>query len=206
MKSTNENNTLLAFIIDLINATRGKKKSDGIIVYEYGKEQIILDEARDILYQIARHYRIPDNQWYISKEANDLWNRISKDDIWKYHYTDEVICECSEPVSNVRFYSGSNKKKFIVDTIHTGMKISFNSVFHDEHMTDVKSIVSELYTLDPLTPENVLKTLNKIHIARILKTEDRDKITNTRGRGTDIEHVKDLYGNKYKIVLLDRIK
>ena len=61
-------------------------------------------------------------------------------------------------------------------------------------MTPVADIIKELKALDDITPENVKAILDKIHICRVTKEEDKN-IKPKYGRDIDIESIK---RNAYK--------
>ncbi len=67
-----------------------------------------------------------------------------------------------------------------------------------EHMTPVADIIKELKALNDITPENVKAILDKIHVCRVTKEEDRN-IKPKYGRGIDIESIK---SNAYKNIPL----
>lgn len=169
-------------IIIIINALKGEKlQMNDLIPYNY------------LLNQAIRQYIIPEENWHLSKAAKELWDSITSEDIRKYNYKQPITCDRAEQTPTKKFvgnYStGSNIK------IKKGDIIPFNKLFSAEHMTPVADIIKELKALNDITPENVKAILDKIHICRVTKEEDRN-IKPKYGRGIDIESIKnDAYQN-----------
>lgn len=185
-----ERNVALEYIVELIKVRQNEQ--DNMLITEWKGEKVEFSGSHYILGQIVRQYKLLDSQWYISKKAYAIWKQLSSDNIWDYVYRDTVVCTGSESIIDMEFFKGREKKPYKVEAINPGDKICFNDVFHDEHMTDIKSILSELYSLDEPSPETVKRVLDKIIVARILKTEDR-KITKNFGRGTDLREIRKIY-------------
>ena len=146
-----------------------------------------------LLNQAIRQYIIPEENWHLSKAAKELWDSITSEDIREYNYKQPITCDRAEQTPAKKFVgnnsTGSEKKK------KKGDIIPFNKLFSAEHMTPVSDIIKELKALNDITPENVKAILDKIHICRVTKEEDRN-IKPKYGRGIDIESIKnDAYKN-----------
>lgn len=139
-----------------------------------------------ILNHCIRQYIIPEDNWHLSKAAQELWDSLTSDDIRKYDYKQPIHCDRANQTLAKRF-KGSNSKGSDVK-IHKGDVIPFNNLFTAEHMTPVADIIKDLKKLKDITPEAVTNVLDKIHICRITKEEDR-KIKPSVGRGTDYNDI-----------------
>ena len=170
-------------LVDIIvNALKGEKLGiNNLIPYNY------------LLNQAIRQYIIPEENWHLSKAAKELWDSITSDDIRKYNYKQPITCDRAEQTCAKKFVGNNTTGSDI--KIKKGDRIPFNKLFSAEHMTPVADIIKELKALDDITPENVKAILDKIHICRVTKEEDR-KINPKYGRGIDIESIKnDAYKN-----------
>lgn len=170
-------------LIDIImSALKGiQLDRDNIILYRY------------LLNQAIRQYIIPEENWHLSKAAKELWDSITSEDIRKYNYKQPITCDRADQTP-VKKFAGNNSIGSDIK-IEKGDIIPFNKLFSAEHMTPVADIIKELKALDDITPENVKAILDKIHICRVTKEEDR-KINPKYGRDIDIEKIKnDAYKN-----------
>jgi hypothetical protein len=169
-------------IIIIINALKGVKlQMNNLIPYDY------------LLNQAIRQYIIPDENWHLSKAAKELWDSITSEDIRKYNYKQPITCDRAEQTPAKKFVGNNSTGSDI--KIKRGDRIPFNKLFSAEHMTPVSDIIKELKALNDITPENVKAILDKIHVCRVTKEEDR-KINIKYGRGIDIESIKnDAYKN-----------
>lgn len=169
-------------LIDVIvSALKGKKLGiDNMIAYNY------------ILNQAIREYIIPDNNWHLSEAAKELWDSITSDHIEMFDYNQPITCDRANQTPAIKYTGGNSKGKDV--KIGKNDTMAFNKLFTAEHMTPVADIIKELKALDDITPENVKAILDKIHVCRVTKEEDRN-IKPKYGRGTDIEKIK---RNAYK--------
>lgn len=169
-------------IIIIINALNGEKlQMNNLIPYTY------------LLNQAIRQYIIPEENWHLSKAAKELWDSITSEDIRKYNYKQPITCDRAEQTPAKKFVGNNSTGSDV--KIKRGDRIPFNKLFSAEHMTPVADIIKELKALDDITPENVKAILDKIHICRVTKEEDR-KINPKSGRDIDIEKIKnDAYKN-----------
>ncbi len=189
---------VLNIFIELIN---GCKKND-VISERFADRDIALTNCNYLLGQMIRNYAIPADHWYISEAAANYWGKITDEPIWRFEYNDQVRLTKNAVLENVGIYSGASKTPTI-KTIRRGESIKFNSLFHDEHMIDVKTIIQELKKLDPLGAPGVEIILDKIRLARILKDEDK-RITKKSGRGMNMDKIMQLYKDA-DIKLIKRI-
>lgn len=169
-------------IIIIINALKGVKlQMNNLIPYDY------------LLNQAIRQYIIPEENWHLSKAAKELWDSITSEDIRKYNYKQPITCDRAEQTPAKKFVGNNSTGSDI--KIKRGDRIPFNKLFSAEHMTPIADIIKELKALNDITPENVKAILDKIHICRVTKEEDRN-IKPKYGRGIDIESIKnDAYKN-----------
>ena len=178
-----EKNSVLDIIIEFVRAVNN---NNSIQTFIGGKEYKIC-AAKYLLGQIIRQYEIPEDHYYISYEAEKLWNQLSNDDIWKYCYRAIVQCDTNNNLI-VKKYK-NNEKIPRKQEIKHGDKFIFRDVFHDEHIVPIKVIIENLLSLTDLTYENVEKILDKIYICRILKSEDRN-IKQKSNRPFDFQKAK----------------
>lgn len=172
-------------IIIIINALKGVKlQMNNLIPYDY------------LLNQAIRQYIIPEENWHLSKAAKELWDSITSEDIREYNYKQPITCDRAEQTPAKKFVGNNSTGSDI--KIKKGDIIPFNKLFSAEHMTPVSDIIKELKALDDITPENVKAILDKIHMCRVTKEEDRN-IKPKYGRGIDIEKIK---RNAYKDIPL----
>lgn len=134
--------------------------------------QIFNHSANYILNQLLRQIKIPDKNWYISYKASILWKKITTDDIENYKYQSKVTMTNSERLEVITFKGNSNNK--IPKPLEKGGSFAYREVFHDEHIIPINVIIKELDKLTSPTYESVVDIISKIHICRILKSEDRD--------------------------------
>lgn len=168
-------------IIIIINALKGVKlQMNNLIPYDY------------LLNQAIRQYIIPEENWHLSKAAKELWDSITSGDIRKYNYKQPITCDRAEQTPAKKFVGNNSTGSDI--KIKKGDIIPFNKLFSAEHMTPVADIIKKLKALDDITPENVKAILDKIHICRVTKEEDKN-IKPKYGRDIDIESIK---RNAYK--------
>lgn len=179
-------NALNAPLIDIImSALQGDKlQINNLIAYNY------------LLNQAVRQYIIPEENWHLSKAAKQLWESITSDDIRKYNSHQVIICDLANQTPAKKFIGNNSKGSRII--IKKGDQIVFNKLFLAEHMTPVADIVKELKALKDVTVVNVTAILDKIHICRITKVEDKT-ISKGWNRGTNFASIMN---NAYKNIPL----
>lgn len=140
---------------------------------KYNTERINLWAPRYLLGQILR--QIPVTKKHVSDAAQELWNQLTDEDIWKYNYQDKVQTK-NEDVT-VKKYKGASKTPEDKKGKAVGDSFIFREVFHDEHIIPIAVIIDELLDLKDseieITPEKVAEIIDKICICRITKEEDR---------------------------------
>lgn len=162
-------NIILDIIIEFV---KGIKNKDNAVEANVNNKLYKLWASSYLLNQILRQWNIPSNHSYVSVKAKNLWDKLSSKNIFDYHYTNMVICENKEPIK-VKIYKGAENKYFETNLIY-GNKFKFNSVFHEEHIIPISTIIENLCSLEELNYENVENVLNKISICKILKEEDKN--------------------------------
>ena len=86
-----------------------------------------------------------------------------------------------------------NENKPTEKTVEKDGKIKYNNVFHNEHVIPIKVIIQKLQVCDLDDREAVKEILDKIHISRITKEEDK-KLKPKSNRPCDYDTVvKDIY-------------
>ncbi len=142
---------------------------------KYNSERINLWAPRYLLGQILR--QIPVTKKYVSDAAQELWNQLTDEDIWKYNYQDKVPVTKNKDFI-VKKYKGASKTAEDKEGKAVGNSFIFREVFHDEHIIPIAVIIDELLKLKDseieITPEKVAKIIDKICICRITKEEDRE--------------------------------
>lgn len=142
-----------------------------------------------LLGQIIRQIDVPAERKHLSVGAKEKWKELGFDekDIWKYNYQDWISCNTS--VTAIK-YKGASKNGVEVSVAKNG-GFTFREVFHDEHIVPIHDILEELFKMpkEQLTHEIISEYLDKIHICRILKSEDR-KICPKYKRGCELDYKK----------------
>lgn len=159
---------------------------------KYNTECINLWAPRYLLNQILR--QIPVTKRYVSDKAQELWNQLTDEDIWKYNYQDTVLVTEKNKGFIVKKYKGAAKTPEKESSV--GDSFIFREVFHDEHIIPIAVIIDELLKLKDgeITPEKIAQIIDKICICRITKEEDR-KINPRYKRSSDLSEA---YETAYK--------
>ena len=156
----------------------------------------ILWGIKYLLGQIIRQVGVPDDRKHLSEKALEKWKKLGleENDIWNYNYQDKITVDT--PVC-IESFKGSEKESTTVEINGKG-DFAFNDVFHDEHIVPIHDILKELLDLskDKLTKDKIAEYLDKIHICRILKSEDK-AIHPSYNRGYELDYKK-IYENIYK--------
>lgn len=140
-----------------------------------------------LLGQLVRTYRIADDHVHISKSAKATWEKITSDDISDKWFHQTVKCDWVTTPISLSFFTGSMKSGES-RVVHKNDTFQFNKVFHVDHVTPVSLILSDLKNLNQIDETSVAEILNKMHICRILKTEDR-RLGRTKERSLNYEEV-----------------
>ena len=147
--------------------------------------------------QTIRQYKSPASNIHVSVKAYDLWNKITNMSMDICDYREPICCDKIKEGETVecKTYVGS-KKEGKTRFLHTNETVVFNAIFHAEHVVPVKVIRDELLALPEIEEASVIAILNKMHIAKILKEEDRN-LARTAGRTSDFEqNIRDFYMEK----------
>lgn len=179
-----EQNRVLDIIINLLV---GIKNDNKLIGKSCNDEEILLNGCSYLLNQTIRQYQFPKNHYFVSKKAQELWNKISSDDIFNYVYRDTVTKDI-EGVVVVDKFRGGEGTPYAKESIVKGDKFIYKDVFSDEHIVTVSDVIKELLDLSNFDYESVEKILNKIYICKMLKSEDRS-IKNKKSRSMDYREV-----------------
>lgn len=180
-------NVVLDIIIEFV---KGLKSDDGAIETNINGEMYKIWHCKYLLNQILRQWHTPDERWYISKKAKELWDKLKVEkSIKNYHYTDKVFCNNEIPIE-VKLFKG-NSNHFESAIMKKGSSFNFNSIFHEEHIIPISVIMQQLCNLQELNYTNIVEILNKISICRILKEEDKDLNANhtKKNRPCDVQKV-----------------
>ncbi len=144
-----------------------------------------------LLNQCIRQYLVPDENIHVSQEAKRVWESMGFEieDIYLHTYQDLIT-----PIHNiqVKTYKGTKKKIKRVNLV-CGGKITFNSVFIEEHTTPVKDVTMALIRACESSNCDkeavIIKLLDKMHITKMLKFEN-DKIKKNTNRINTDDYIK----------------
>lgn len=173
-------NEILDIIISLIKGVQNHNhiESDGHKLWG----------SKYLLNQVIRQYSQPDDHYFISKDAKELWNKITSDDIMTKFYRDKLTLDKVDGSIVLKCFKG-NSNSYTNWTPNKGDKLTYRDVFHDEHIVPVKMIINELIKLKEINYSSVEEVLGKIYICRMLKEEDK-KILNKSNRPLDYRQAK----------------
>ena len=164
------NNYLIKLIIIAINGLKANGTNPAN--YEY------------LLNQIIREYIIPDNHWWISEAADKLWHSITNKNISQYRYRQKILCDKADGTQCVKKYTG-NGNSFTTELVQNNSRHVFNSIFIAEHVIRVDEIIKQLVEISPLDCKTTRAILDKMHICRMLKEEERKLPEGDRGLNFD---------------------
>lgn len=179
-----KNNHIIKAVACLVEAYQGLEGN--------GTEQ---GGVKYLLGQTIRQYAIPAEKCHVSKAAMELWNELTSSDIRNFWYREAVKCDRLEGEKILPRYVGSKSEPEVDKPIilHHDSTFCFRDVFHGDHVVPVSLILDELVKLDCITIENVQAILDKMHVCRILKSEDR-QLGRTHGRTLDFEEtIRNVY-------------
>lgn len=160
-----KNDICLDMIISLL---KGIKQGHNSVIS--GSSRI--RNAGYLLGQMVRQYAIPNENHWISKEAKQLWARISDDNIWNYTYTNRFTVKADIILPK---YVGAEGRPRGEIQYKKGEKVEFKSIFHDEHIISIEVIIKQLKDVpeEELSYNKVKSILDSIVVCRILKEEDK---------------------------------
>ena len=179
-----EHNRILDIIISLLI---GIKNSNKLIDLSSTGGELRLNGCSYLLNQTIRQYQLSQDHYHVSEKAQKLWDSISTDSIFNYTYRDKVTKDVEGEVVIEKFRGGEGKS-YATTTIKCGDYFVFKDVFTDEHIVTVSNIIGELLNLPEYNYEAIENVLNKIHVCKMLKSEDRS-IKRKRNRSTDYREV-----------------
>lgn len=183
--STTKENKILDIIINLLKGIKNKNS----IIEELEKDvSMALNGCAYLLNQTLRQYKIPENHYFVSEKALELWNKISTEDIFNYTYRDKVTKNTNDTVVIDKYKGGEKYPSEKEVPIKKGDTFIYNDVFTDEHIVTVSDIIEELLQLQTYDYLSITKILDKMYICKMLKSEDR-KIQNKKKRSTDYKKV-----------------
>lgn len=134
-----------------------------------------------LLNQAVRQYIIPQDHWHISEAAKKVWDSITDDDIRKFTFQQQIDINKLDDTMEIG-------ESIIIEE---GKKTPFNKIFISEHITPVSDVIKVLENhQSPLCPDDVMKILDKMHIARILQSENKE-IEKRNNRWTDFSDIPD---------------
>ena len=153
-----------------------------------------------LLGQTLRQIDVPKDRKHLSNAAKEKWIELGlkEDDIWNYNYQDQVSCNLSKTVVVDEYVGASKIPKKPQTELIGDCEFKFKNVFHDEHIVPINDILEELFKIpkEQLSHDIISEYLDKIHVCRILKSEDR-KIHPKYNRGRDLDF-KRIYEEIYK--------
>lgn len=187
--------TVLDIIISLtkaIQSTSKEGKGDAYFYFDDGINR--LWGAKYLLGQVLRQYRIEKDHFFVSVAANELWSKITNEEMDKYHYTMRVPVhhECE-----LDLYKGAASSPFELGKLHKpNATFQYRQVFHDEHVIPIETIIKKLEEEKDLSYSNVQKILDNIYLCRMLKSENIE--LNKGNRNKRCWNVKETIEKIYK--------
>ncbi len=222
----NVNNGVLNYLCELVSIEKenrkiAKEKRKSREKWAFEKEQLsykgeldgkeyLFTGSKYLLNQIIRQYIPSEENFHISKAGYELWKEISSESIWGYSYTNKIIYEGTYDITLEKYTGNSSVTQSIV--LHHGDKFSLNDFYTDEHMIDVASTIEVLIRCDPINPQNIKSILDEIHIARILKSEDKrlkpnhNRLKDIDYKRMDIQHILDNTYNGIELLPMSETK
>lgn len=152
------NEPLVNMIMEALRALRRKDKGSEEIGYKY------------LLGQCVRQYIVPSKNWHLSKGAKTQWEKMTdKDDIVDFSYHEMItITEDGE----IESFQGTKQTESKLIKYKKGEKYAFNTFFIVEHTVPVSDFLDVLLKM-PIEKSSIEEVLDKIHLTRLLKKEDR---------------------------------
>lgn len=186
-----KNDVVIETILSLVNGYRNMSQSDT-------KD---LDGIRYLIGQTIRAYNVARNQVHISREAWNLWNSLTSADINDFFYRESFDCDRVQAQRKIELYKGAERKPSSSIFVKNCDSLIFRNVFHLDHIVPVSLIEDEILKLSDPTKEDIKIILDKMHLCRVLKSENTE-LGRTKGRGLDWqENVKNVYNAKGVYIL-----
>lgn len=146
-----------------------------------------------LINSIIRYYIVKEENIHCSEAFLETWKSITDKEVYGF-FQERITCKYDNV--NVRKFKGSSNAYTDV-VLNKGDKITWNKVFHYEHVTTVHDTMNALLEVENLTVEKAIEILDTIHICRITKEEDK-RINNLGGcknhrEGSYEDIVKNVY-------------
>lgn len=187
----NKNDYLIDAIVCLVNGCQAMKNAGN------GRQ---FNDLKYVLGQSVRQYEVNPSQIHITKAAQGKWTHLTTACIDSFWYSEVVTCDRLQKRTTFELFKGSSKSGY-QKSLHLNSRFRFNDMFHVDHIVPVKLIIEELLALTNVNAQTVKDILDKMHLCRMLKKEDR-KLGRTAGRSLCWQDVvKDVY-NANGIILL----
>lgn len=195
--------TVLDIIISLTKAVqKTPKKEKGQACFYLDDGENILWGAKYLLGQVLRQYRIKESHIFVSVAANELWHKITNEEMYKYNYTMQVPVHYN---CKVDLYKGAASKPFETEKVHKpNDTFQYRQVFHDEHVIPIEMIIKKLEEEKDLNYTNVQKILDNIYMCRMLKSENIElNKGNRNAREWDVKKtIEEIYKEKHHIEIV----
>ena len=170
-----------------------KADQENALVTENNGKSYYIWNCDYLLNQVIRHYDIPQERYYYSKAAKELWKSLGFDikDLKTKYYREQI----TSLNNNVRclLFKGSASEPY-KQVVNKGDVFPFNDAFHLEHVIPISKIIDELSSLDNPDDAQIEAVLNKLCVARITKEEDRSLHNKNKREGS----FDKIYNNLYK--------
>lgn len=160
-----------------------------------------------LLGQYIRNIWLPKEKYFVSKRAMEMWAEFEQEPskIWDTFYQDKVRNESNVSISIDR-YKGAEKTPWNGEgnkQLQPGERFSYREVFHDDHITTIKSIKDKLYNIEIVDQDSIIDVLNTIRVAKLLKAEDREisRLKKDLPHDLNDEIIKEYYAKKDIILL-----
>lgn len=167
----NKNDYLIDAIVCLVNGCQAMKNAGN------GRQ---FNDLKYVLGQSVRQYEVNPSQIHITQCAHARWNLLTTACIDNFWYSEVVACDRLQKTTTFWYFKGSSKSGS-QNNLQPGSKFRFNDMFHVDHIVPVKLIIDELLALTTVNASTVKDILDKMHLCRMLKKEDR-KLGRTAGR------------------------
>jgi len=133
-----------------------------------------------LLSQALRQYRVPSSNWHLSQGASALWSTITTARIEPYSYKEVFTADKLCQSLSINTYKGASRKEPSSLVILPNNNYAFNQIFIVEHIVPCSDLISALRVLYEQYKNNsqlkqiIIEFLDeKLHLVRLLRTEDR---------------------------------
>jgi len=170
-------------------------------ITSYDDYTINKEGSKYLLGQTLRQLHLPKERYYVSIAANELWNKLTSENIFDSFYINNVkVDKVNEEF--VGQYKGASGLPYKTEIVKNGENFEYRAVFHDDHIIPITVIIDELIKIENLNHDSVRDIINKIGVCKMLKSEDR-KIKEKKKRPFDENKVIEIIYKKYGINLLN---